>query len=266
MPELLKYIPDSLRNATYYEPFVGAGALFFELVSTDRFYDAVISDVNAELIEVYTVIRDSVEELIARLKMHKRHHNEAHYYATRNVEPFTLATMLPAERAARMIYLNRTAFNGLHRQNKRGQNNVPIGSYKNPNICNEKALKAASSVLRYQVKILAGDFSKAVEIIGPGDVCYFDPPYLPREGSDDFTSYTKDGFSYDDHVRLAKLGAKLVRQGVTVIASNSSAKAARDLWKHPFKIHTVEANRQINSDASKRGPVKEIIAVAKGRA
>ncbi len=266
LPKILPFIPEQLKSATYYEPFIGAGALFFELAHGERFYDAVIADVNTDLMEVYTVIRDSVEELIPNLKAHKERHNLKHYEATRDLEAFTLGTMLPVERAARMIYLNRTGWNGLHRVNKLGRNNVPMGKYKNPTVCNKRNLRAVSAALRYQVKILACDFATAVEIIGPGDVCYFDPPYLPREGSDNFTTYTKEGFSYDDHARLAKLAVELVRQGVTVIASNSDAAAVRDLWGKPFEIHTVQATRRINRDGTKRGPVTEILAVAKGAA
>lgn len=259
IPQLLKYVPNSI--GTYYEPFIGGGALFFELAKRERFYDAVIADANPELVEVYTAVRDSVEEVITQLKIHARLHSKNHYYKTRDLEPFTLQTLLSPQRAARMIYLNKMGFNGLHRQNKRGRNNVPIGDQKPSAIFNEANVRAVSKLIRYQIKIMACDFTQAVSIIGPGDFVYFDPPYLPREGSNDFTAYTGAGFDFEDHKRLAETAARLVRDGVTVVASNSSAKACLDLYPAPFKIHRVKAKRSINSDATKRGPVTEIIAV-----
>lgn len=259
IPQLLKHVPDSV--GTYYEPFVGGGALFFEMAKREMFYDAVIADVNPELVEVYTAVRDAVEEVISHLKIHVRLHSKNHYYDMRGLEPFTLQTMLSAQRAARTIYLNKMGFNGLHRQNKSGRNNVPMGDKKPSGIFNEDNIRAVAKTLRYQVTIKACDFDDAVSIIGPGDFVYFDPPYLPREGLKDFTNYTGAGFGLEDHQRLAKTAARLVREGVTVVASNSSAKACVELYPKPFKIHRVKAKRAINSDAKKRGPVTEIIAV-----
>lgn len=259
IPQLLKYVPNSV--GTYFEPFIGGGALFFELAKRELFYDAVIADVNPELVEVYTAVRDSVEELIAHLKIHTRLHSKSHYYKTRDLEPFTLQTLLPSQRAARMIYLNKMGFNGLQRQNKKGRNNVPIGDQKPSAIFNEANVRAVSNLIKYQVKIMACDFEEAVSIVGPGDFAYLDPPYLPREGSNDFTAYTGAGFGLEDHERLAKTAARLVRDGVTVVVSNSDAKACLDLYPAPFRIHRVKAKRSINSDATKRGPVTELIAV-----
>lgn len=261
IPQLMKHVPDSI--GTYYEPFIGGGAFFFELARREAFYDAVIADVNPELVEVYTAVRDAVDEVIAHLKIHARLHSKNHYYDTRGLEPFTLQTLLPAQRAARIIYLNKMGFNGLQRQNKSGRNNVPIGDSKPSAIFNEDNVRAVSKVIRYQVTIKACDFEDAVSIIGPGDFVYFDPPYLPREGTKSFTSYTGAGFGLEDHERLAKTAARLVADGVTVVVSNSSAKACLGLYPKPFKIHRVKARRAINSDAKKRGPVAEIIAVGK---
>ncbi len=161
-----------------------------------------------------------------------------------------------------MIYLNKTGFNGLQRQNRKGENNVPMGSYKNPTILDEANLRSVAKALRYPVRIRSGDFAGVIETVGPGDVVYFDPPYLPREGtSTDFTKYTKDGFGYEDHERLAETARELVSKGVTVLVSNSSASAVRDLYPAPFQIHTVKARRRINRDAKNRGQIDEVIAV-----
>ncbi len=259
LPQLLKHVPDPI--GTYYEPFIGGGALFFELAKREGFYDAVIADVNPELVEVYTAVRDAVDEVIAHLKIHARLHSKKHYYETRGLEPFTLQTLLPSQRAARMIYLNKMGFNGLQRQNKQGRNNVPMGDQKPSAIFNEANVRAVAETIRHQVTIKACDFTDAVSIIGPGDFVYFDPPYFPREGSKDFTKYTGAGFGLEDHERLAETASRLVREGVTVVVSNSSAKACLDLYPAPFKIHRVKAKRSINSDGAKRGLVSEIIAV-----
>jgi DNA adenine methylase len=244
---------------TYFEPFVGSGAVFFHLRARGVAADYRLSDLNRELVNIFQVVRDCVDELLAVLAEHEEAHKKRHYYQVRKWDrqeawPDAWSRV---ERAARMIYLNRTCFNGLWRVNSAGQFNVPIGSYENPNIRNEKRLRAASLALQ-GVEVHDRSFEQVVDDAGPGDFVYFDPPYVPLSDTSNFTSYHRDGFGPLDQELLAKVCAQLDARGVTFMLSNSATETVRGLYEG-FHIHTVKARRAINSDANGRGAINEVV-------
>ena len=213
-PKIASHLPRRIR--TYYEPFVGGGALFFHLAATRRFDRAVLGDINGELVEVYGVVRDQVDDLITALHAHAVHAEEADYfYPLRAQSPDSLAT--PVARAARFIFLNKTCFNGLYRVNKRGQFNVPFGHYKKPLVVDEVGLKAASQALK-DVTLCVGDFAHTVHAAGRGDAVYFDPPYVPSSKTASFTAYHGSDFGRVDHTRLRDLFARCTTIGVATVS------------------------------------------------
>ncbi len=236
----------------YHEPFVGGGAMFFALAPDD----AVLSDVNPRLIETYRAVRDDVDGLIERLHDHARRHNKAHYYASRLRfnEPRTDGG---TERAALFIYLNKTCFNGLYRENSRGGFNVPMGRYANPTICDESTLRSASRALQ-NVDLRVGGFVDVLERVDEGDFVYFDPPYVPLSTTSNFTTYSKDGFGMREQLQLARTFAKLARRGCRVMLSNHDCDAVRELYAG-WRIETVSASRSISRNGKKRKPVGEVL-------
>lgn len=248
-------LPDEF--GTYYEPFAGGAALFFYLQNRGRLTKAKLGDSNAELVNCYRVVRDDVEALITLLAEHKQLHSKEHYYAIRALDRQTEQPLTPIERAARVIYLNKTCFNGLWRVNSKGQFNVPVGSYKNPPILDADNLRAASEALK-EADLMHGDFRAQVGEAQPGDFVYFDPPYVPLNATANFTSYTADDFTLEDQRDLADLFATLDKRGCHVMLSNSDTPLVRELYTG-FCIETVQANRAINSKASKRGPISELV-------
>lgn len=233
----------------YYEPFVGGGALFWKLAPST----AVISDINAELINAYQMVRDHVEELLVLLEEHHRKHNKEHYYCVRGLGSNIVARLTPLERAARMIYLNKTAYNGLWRVNRRGEMNVPIGRYKNPKIYDPENLRACSTVLRQnQVKIVCEDYGNVIDAARPGDWVYLDPPYFPVSATADFTSYTPDGFEKQEQERLASVCRDLDRRGVMFMASNADVSPVHGLYAG-FRIEHIKVGRAISCNGRKRG-------------
>ncbi len=248
LPSLLSRAPKKI--ATYYEPFIGGGALFFALANERRFERAVINDANAELINLYSVIQSRVDELTSTLS--GMPHSEKDFYRVRAESPTD-----PIERAARTVYLNRTGFNGLYRVNRKGGFNVPFGRYANPKICNEPKLRAASEALR-GVELRVGDFTLAIASARPGDFAYLDPPYLPVSATANFASYYRDAFGADQHGRLAGICAQLNRDGVEFLLSNSDTPLVREIFAG-LHIESVEARRSINSDGGKRGAVSEVL-------
>ena len=252
LPEITKYLPKTIK--TYYEPFLGGGAVLFHIQPKK----AIVNDFNSELINVYKVIKNNVEELIADLSKHK---NEADYfYKVREMDRTgELETMTDVQKASRIIYLNKTCYNGLFRVNSQGQFNVPFGKYKNPNIVNEIVLRAVSKYLNENnVTILNVDFEEAVKGIRRDSFVYFDPPYYPISDSSSFTGYTFDGFDENDQIRLKNLCDKFKAKGVNFLLSNSSAPFILDLYKD-YKIDFVGATRSINSNANGRGEVQEVL-------
>lgn len=251
LPEILPRLPKKIK--TYYEPFVGGGAVFFALAAEGRFKRAVLGDANEELIETYFSIKEDLETVINRLKAHAGKHSEEYFYMVR-ANPGQYI-------AARMIYLNRTCFNGLYRVNKKGEFNVPFGKYTNPTICDEDNLRAVSAVLR-NVGLLPGDFERSTMRARKGDAVYFDPPYAPLSETSNFTTYTAGGFGSDEQTRLRDVAKQLVDRDVHVLLSNSDTPLVRKLYKG-FKIEEVQARRRINSKGDKRGNVGELLISGK---
>lgn len=256
IPTLIEILPSNFK--TYYEPFVGGGALFFELAPKK----AVINDNNEELILAYKVIQSNVDDLIAELRKHRDKNSKDYYLNLRSADrDGRIEQMSDVERAARILYMLRVDFNGLYRVNSKNQFNVPYGSYKNPKILDEDNLRNISSYLNNNhVKILNGDFEDAVKTAKEGDLVYFDPPYVPLSKTENFTSYTSNGFVYDEQIRLRNLFQSLDERGVFVMLSNSSAELVYDLY-NPISKNIIEvgATRMINSNAQKRGKVNELI-------
>ena len=257
LPQLLASAPPRIQ--TYYEPFLGGGALFFALQREGRFERAVLSDSNAELIEAYIQVRDDVDNLIEALGVHQRKYRGAqggadYYYRIRGKRP-----ACAVGRAARLIFLNKTCFNGLYRVNSRGQFNVPHGSYVNPTICDADGLRAASEALQ-GVELRTADFAAAIAATGPGDFVYCDPPYVPLSETASFTSYTAANFGAADQQRLAAAAAGARERGVDVLLSNSGHPEVAQLYRDAgFQLETVEAARFINSNGSERGAVREYL-------
>ncbi len=250
---IVRHLPKKI--GTYYEPFVGGGAVFFALCQERRFERAVLSDQNHELIQTYEAVRDDVEAVIAELRAMP--HSEEDYYRIRASSP-----RKPERRAARMIYLNRTGYNGLYRVNRAGRFNVPYGRYKAPTICDEPRLRAVSRALS-RVELLVTDFESAAESARAGDAVYFDPPYVPISATACFAEYHHRPFGPEEQVRLAELYRRLCARGVSTLLSNSDVPYTRDLYRN-FQVGTVQARRNINSRAAARGPVSELLVIGAG--
>jgi len=251
---LLELFPKTIK--TYYEPFLGGGAIFFALASSGRFKMAAVNDFNSELVNVYRVVRDFPGELMEQLQKLPITKDIFLELRAKRPEDFN-----PVRRAARTIYLNKTGFNGLYRVNKAGIFNVPWGKYNNPSLFNEENIKACSEALS-QVKITEKDFAEVVQEAGSGDLVYFDPPYVELSKTSNFKSYTSSGFTLDDQYRLAACFRELRDRGSAVVASNSDTEIVRELYKD-WEIHEVQARRAINSKADRRGPVGELIIVGR---
>jgi len=252
LAELLARVPSSFGR--YHEPFVGSGALFFAIRAGAR-VKACLSDANGPLIEAYKAIRGDVDGVIAALGRHRN--TETRFYRVRALDP---AELPPAERAARLIYLNRTCFNGLYRENRSGRFNVPFGRYVRPRICNEANLRAVAHALR-GVSIAQRGYATALRVAKPGDFVYFDPPYQPVSATASFTAYDRGGFGEADQRRLAEVFAELGSRGVRVMLSNSDTPLVRELYA-AFRVDRVWAARAINSRGDRRGKVPEVIVVA----
>ena len=253
LPEIIKYIPTK-GIKTYYEPFLGGGAVLLHTQPKK----AIVNDTNTELINVYSIIRDKVGELIENLSKHKN--EEDYFYKVREMDRTgELEEMSDVQKASRIIYLNKTCFNGLFRVNSRGEFNTPFGKYKKPNIVNEIVLRAVSNYLnKNTVKFFNVDFEESLKGIRKESFVYFDPPYYPISDSSSFTGYTIDGFSKDDQIRLKKACDKLNAKGVKFLLSNSSAPFILDLYKD-YNIEIVGANRSINSVGDRRGEISEVL-------
>ena len=254
LPQLLSLAPKSFN--TYFEPFVGGGALLFAL----RPERAVVNDFNEELINAYQQVKDNPDKLIELLAEHQLRNTKDYYLVLRSVDrDGRLEQMTEVERAARLLYMLRVNFNGLYRVNSKNQFNVPYGRYKNPKILDEELLKSVSSYLNENdIQICSGDFETAVETAQAGDFVYFDPPYIPLTETSSFTSYTHEGFSYEDQVRLRDKFMELDERGVNVMLSNSSSPLTEELYRD-YNIHYVETMRTNGAKTSSRGKIDEII-------
>jgi len=245
---IFRRLPEQM--STYYEPFVGGGAVFFALAAERRFKRAVLTDQNAELIATYQAVQGDVESVIKALR--DMPHSEEAYYRIREQKP-----RLPTRRAARMIYLNRTGYNGLYRVNRSGKFNVPFGRYVRPNICDEDRLQAVSRALQ-GVRLEVADFGELCAKARPGDAVYFDPPYVPVSKTAKFAEYHNVPFGDEEHQRLAELYGKLTKRGVAAVLSNSDTPRTREIFGK-FAHEFVSARRSINSAAKGRGPTNELL-------
>lgn len=253
LSEIEKYLPS--KFSTYYEPFIGGGALLFHLQPKN----AIINDSNAELINLYTVIKENPLALIEDLRKHK---NEADYFyevrsLDRNRDKFS--TLTNVERASRIIFLNKTCYNGLFRVNSAGEFNTPFGRYKNPNIVNEITIKAVSLYLnKANISIMNGDFEQALQNVSKGDFVYLDPPYDPLSNSSSFTGYTQGGFDRTEQERLKDVCDQLNAKKAKFLLSNSYTNLILNLYQD-YNINEIKAIRSINSDAEKRGQISEVL-------
>ena len=251
LPELIKRVP---KFTTYCEPFVGGGALFFYLQPKK----AIINDFNKDLINTYITIQNDVESLIQHLSTYKN--DSESYYKIRELDRTPLFHRMSAtEKASRLIYLNKTCYNGLFRVNSMGEFNSPFGSYKSPNIVNEPTLRAIHNYFQNaDVTFLSGDFEAAVKGLKKGTFVYFDPPYDPVSASSNFTGYTNLGFGKQEQRRLKEVCDELNAKGIKFLLSNSATDFILDLYKE-YNIEKISAKRVINSNANNRGNVDEVL-------
>jgi DNA adenine methylase len=247
LPALRPLFPRAFRR--YFEPFVGGGAVFFDL-KPER---AWLNDANAHLINTYWMVRDCPEELIESLG--RMRYEEQEYHA--RLEWFNTGMGTEVMRAATFIYLNKTCFNGLWRVNQKGECNVSFGKYDNPTICDAENIRACSMALR-GVPLWCGDFAQVENVAGPGDFVFFDSPHVPRDKTARFVEYTKDGFGPKDHVRLAELCKRLARRGVHWAMSNADVPLVRELYAG-FPVHQVSRSGSVSSNPSKRQRVAEVL-------
>lgn len=252
--ELRQRVAEASPFGRYHEPFVGGGALFFALCREGVLgrKKARLSDNNANLIDAYLGVQQNVDEVIKLLEQHRTAHNRDYYYRVRAHVPAN-----PIARAARIIYLNKTCFNGLYRENRKGLFNVPMGRYARPIICDEENLRAASLALR-RAKVAQRHFRYVLDEALEGDLVYFDPPYHPLSATSSFTGYDKGLFSEESQRELARVFAALSDRGVKVLLSNSMTDFVRNLYGR-FRIDTVYATRSVNSRADRRGKVSEAL-------
>lgn len=256
LPEIIKYVPENYT--VYYEPFVGGGALLFELQPKK----AIVNDLNSQLIDLYKVIKFNVDDLIEELSDNNKYENtQENYYKIRELDRKTekYNKLTTIEKSARIIYLNKTCYNGLYRVNSAGEFNSPFGSYKNPSILNKPILKAVSKYFNDSDIIFKNeDFETSLKGIKKGAFVYFDPPYAPISNTANFTGYNEAGFGKNEQIRLKKLCDELDEKGVKFLLSNSECEFIRELYGN-YEIIPVRAKRTINSKADCRGEVGEVL-------
>ena len=254
LDQILPKLPNPVAG-TYFEPFVGGGAVFFALRRAGRIDRAVIADTNPDLIAAYRAVQTEVEALIANLM--KMKNTPEHFLNVRALDPTGWGD---TRRGARFLYLNKTCFNGLWRTNQKGQFNVPFAGYKNPTICDADGLRAASRALQ-RTAIVCADFADVMKTAKLGDAIYCDPPYFPVSKTANFTSYGKLGFKPADQERLAAEAVRAAKCGARLVLSNADVPEARALYDASRSWHLTEvaARRAVNRDGTKRGPVGELI-------
>ena len=250
IPILNENLPQTF--GTYFEPFLGGGALLFHILTERQDQKCSISDLNSDLVLAYTTIRNRINELILSLKNHEKNYqknSKSYYYSVRETSPRS-----DIEKTSRLIFLNRTCFNGLYRVNSKGKFNVPLGRYTNPNIVNEENLRLVSETLQsHRISIQCRDFEAVLDDAKQGDLVYFDPPYQPVSTTANFTSYTNKDFTENDLERLVELCYNLDSKGCRVLLSNSYSKKVSSMFdENIWKIQKIEANRAINSNSKKR--------------
>lgn len=259
LSQIAPYLPQEC--CCYAEPFCGSAALYWYLFGQAQrrqfqFQQARLSDRNAELINCYQIVRDRVEDLIARLTEYRQQHSETFYYYIRSLNQQQLDSLT---RAARFIYLNKTCFNGLYRVNRAGQFNVPMGRYANPQIFDPETLRQASLALE-NVTLSVADFQEVLTWAAAGDFIYFDPPYYPLSKTANFTSYTEQPFGEVEQIALAKVVEELVQRGCYVMISNAWVEPVLQLYRS-WQCIELKASRVINSNSHKRGKISELLVV-----
>lgn len=253
LDEITPLLPKRITN--YCEPFLGGGALLFSIQPSK----AIANDLNADLIAVYEIIRDDVESLIKSLKKHEN--TSEYFYALRDIDrdEASYQSLSKLEKASRLIYLNKTCFNGLFRVNSLGEFNTPFGHYKNPNIVNEPVLRAVSKYFNAsKINFYSEDFAETLSRVNKGGFVYLDPPYDPVSDTANFTGYNKGGFDRKEQLRLKSCCDELTKRGVKFMLSNSSTEFIKELYGE-YSITFVKAKRAINANASKRGAIEEVI-------
>ena len=251
IPQMNIFFPKNYNR--YIEPFIGGGAIFFHLLPDNT----IISDNNPDLINCYRIVKEHVEDLIISLKSHK--YEKDYYYEIRALDRDRnkYAELSNVEKASRSIYLNKCGYNGLYRVNSKGFFNVPFGRHKNPKICDEENLRKVSRVLK-NVKIYLGSFEICLDFAEKNDFVYLDPPYYPLSETALFTSYTKKNFDRSSQIKLYEMFKELNNRECNIMLNNSYSEFILDLYKD-FKIVTLKAKRNINSNSQKRGLIKEVL-------
>ena len=258
LSQILPLFPKQFNN--YLEPFVGGGAVFFELFSKGILNDKKIYlfDINSELINTYNVIKNDPKKLIYKLEIFAKNHTKEFYYQIREWDRKDNFNDLDSiTKAARFVYLNKTCFNGLYRVNKKGYFNTPMGSYKNPNICDSQTILANSFALKNTI-IQSSSFENVIKYAKKGDLVYLDPPYYPLNKTSNFTSYSEFEFLEDKQQKLFDIFYQLDKKGCLVVQSNSDTNFIKDLYAN-YDIQIVNANRFINSKSSGRGKISEVV-------
>lgn len=272
--EIEKYYPfDNKKIIRYVEPFVGGGAVFFDILNRYELEEVYISDTNQELINTYKVIKNNADDLIESLYLLQNNYipldneNRKKYYIKKREIFNNLKINIDdanIEKASLMIFLNKTCFNGLYRVNKKGFFNVPMGKYKNPLICDESNLRNISDKLQNTI-IVCDDYKKSAKFIDDNTFVYIDPPYRPITGTSNFTAYTKELFGDKEQIELAKFVREMNDKGAKILLSNSDPKNANkddDFFEKIYSnltIHRIKANRMINSKSESRGKINELL-------
>ena len=276
IPQITKYYPEALKTGyidKYVEPFVGGGAILLDVLQKYEVKKAYAYDTNQDLVNAYNVIKANVDDLVKKLKKYEDEYisldmesRKEYYYDVRNEYNSSEIKIgkLSVKRAVEFIFLNRTCFNGLYRVNQSGDFNVPMGKYKNPTICDEENLRNLSELLQ-NVEIICGDYQDTLELVDNNTFVYFDPPYRPLNITSGFTSYTKEDFDDEDQKQLASYYKKLDSKDAKLMLSNSNPKNVNeedtffdDIYQG-FNINELQANRMINSNATKRGKISELL-------
>lgn len=274
LKEIEQYYPFNSNITKYAEPFVGGGAVLFDILSKFDIEEVYISDINAELMNSYSIVKYNIDELIYTLKTYQAEYipldteeRKSYYIEKRHRFNYLKVNGNEAvniEKAALMIFLNKTCFNGLYRVNKKGLFNVPMGAYKNPMICDEKNLREVSAKLQ-NVRIVCGDYRESAEFIDEHTFVYFDPPYRPLTDTAGFTAYTENLFNDEEQIELARFVDEMNRKGAKIVVSNSDPKNLNtedDFFENIYnahKIKRVEATRMINCNSELRGKIKELL-------
>ncbi|WP_294488331.1 DNA adenine methylase [uncultured Mailhella sp.] len=252
-------LPLIQSKGTYIEPFLGGGAVLF----AHQPKKAIVNDYNSELMNVYQVVKSYPEQLIQILQVHYANNSEEYYYSIRELdrdEQYKNISLI--EKAARIIYLNKTCYNGLYRVNSSGYFNSPYGKYKNPNIVNAPVIRAMSKYFNdNDITLLQGDYKEVLKKVKKGSFVYLDPPYMPLSRSANFTGYTENGFGYKEQEELKQECDRLREKGIRFVQSNSDCLEIRELYKD-YTIKTVQAKRVINSNSAKRGEINEVLIYA----